>query len=121
MNPIGWEIALCPITFAHNGRKKMPDREQVITGLECLITNEVDCDGCQYNEEENSSCLKNIAKDALELLKEQESEVKLSNDCGNYVCSNCGVSIKDEIDFIMDKPIQYCPSCGRKVKLDAVD
>ena len=47
----------------------MPDREKVIKGLECLITNKVDCDGCPYNEGENSSCLKNIAKDAVELLK----------------------------------------------------
>lgn len=52
--------------------KKTPDREKVIKGLECLITNEVPCDGCPYNEGENSSCLRNIANDALELLKEQK-------------------------------------------------
>lgn len=54
----------------------MQDREKVIMGLECLITNEVDCDGCPYNEGENSSCLRNIAKDALELLKEQKQALK---------------------------------------------
>ena len=94
----------------------MTDREKVIRGLECLITNDVDCDGCPYIN--NGYCINAIANDALELLKNQEPEVKLSKDYGNYVCSNCGVSIKDEIDFIMDKPIQYCPSCGRKVKWD---
>lgn len=97
----------------------MPDRENVIRGLECLITNEVPCDGCPYNEGENSSCLKNIAKDALELLKVQESTVKFSKNYMNYVCSNCGVYINDEIDYMMDKPISFCPVCGRRVKWDA--
>lgn len=54
----------------------MPDREKVIKGLECLITNEVPCDGCSYNE--GTYCLRNIANDALELLKEQEESIPVS-------------------------------------------
>lgn len=54
--------------------KKTPDMEKVIKGLKCLITNEVPCGGCPYNEGENFSCLKNIAKDALELLKGEDND-----------------------------------------------
>lgn len=48
----------------------MTDREKVLKGLECLITNETPCEGCPYNG--SGYCLKNIAEDARELLKEQE-------------------------------------------------
>ena len=51
----------------------MPDREKVLKGLECLITDEVPCEGCQYNG--SGYCLKNIAKDARELLKEQAAVI----------------------------------------------
>lgn len=47
----------------------MTDREKVIKGLECLISNEVPCEGCPYYG--SGYCLRNIAKDAMELLKEQ--------------------------------------------------
>ena len=58
----------------------MADMEKVIKGLECLITNKVDCDECPYNEGDNSSCLRNIANDALELLKDHE-KIILCKDC----------------------------------------
>ena len=45
-------------------------REKVIKGLECLITDDVPCDGCSYNG--SGYCIKNIASDALDLLKEQQ-------------------------------------------------
>lgn len=51
----------------------MADREKVMKGLECLITNETPCEGCPYNG--SGYCMKNIAKDARELLKEQEPRV----------------------------------------------
>ena len=53
----------------------MPDREQVIKGLECLITNEVECNECPYNVK-GGYCLKTIAEDALVLLKKQEPKGK---------------------------------------------
>ena len=49
----------------------MTDREKTLKGLECLITNEVPCEGCPYYG--SGYCLRNIAKDAMELLKKQES------------------------------------------------
>ena len=55
----------------------MTDREKVLKGLECLITNEPPCEGCPYNGSGN--CRKNIAKDARELLKELPVVVKCKN------------------------------------------
>lgn len=51
----------------------MTGSEKALIGLECLITNEVPCEGCPYNG--SGYCLKNIAKDARELLKEHEPRV----------------------------------------------
>ena len=51
----------------------MADREKTLIGLECLITNETPCEGCPYYGSGN--CRKNIAKDARELLKDQEPRV----------------------------------------------
>ena len=50
------------------------DREKVVKGLECLISNEVPCEGCPYYG--SGYCLMNIAKDAMDLLKEQDKEIK---------------------------------------------
>lgn len=52
--------------------KKTPDMGKVIKGLECLITNDVDCDGCPYIN--NGYCINAIAKDALELLKGEDDD-----------------------------------------------
>ena len=49
----------------------MPDREKVIKGLKCLITDGVPCNGCPYYG--RGYCIKNIASDALDLLKEQDN------------------------------------------------
>lgn len=51
----------------------MAEREKVVKGLECLITNEVPCEGCPYNG--SGYCLRNITKDAMDLLKEQEQTI----------------------------------------------
>lgn len=96
----------------------MPDREKVVKGLECLITNKVPCDGCPYNKGENLSCLRNIANDALELLKEQEPlrpkkwvpKGQVFGYCRGYYCPQCntGISSGD----------RYCHWCGRELKWD---
>ena len=99
----------------------MIDREKVIKGLECLITNKVDCDGCPYNEGENSSCLRNIAKDALELLKEQEP-VKPVVLIDTWVCGKCKAKLERQAligpNVLISENFNYCPGCGRKVKWD---
>ena len=50
-----------------NLKKNVIDREKVLIGLEYIITNKVSCNGCPYNG--SGYCLKNVAKDAKELLK----------------------------------------------------
>ena len=91
----------------------MPDREKVIMGLDCLITNEVPCDECPYYG--SGYCTKNIAADALALLREQEAvePIKTLDGNGNLWrdCGKCG--------GVLPKDAQYCPTCGRKVKWDA--
>jgi len=97
----------------------MPDREKVLKGLECLITDEVPCEGCQYNG--SGYCLKNIAKDARELLKEQEPvRFRIFRaSAGNYpfwdcVCDGCGFKTST-----VHTNWKYCPVCGKPVKWDA--
>jgi DNA-directed RNA polymerase subunit RPC12/RpoP len=96
----------------------MPDREKVLKGLECLITDEVPCEGCLYNG--SGYCLKNIAKDARELLKEQEPVEPTANDEAirvTYNCGECGylVGFVSTIHNDMQYRAKYCPECGRKV------
>lgn len=49
----------------------MIDREKVLTGLECLITDEVPCKECPYDKK-RSYCIKSIAIDAKRLIEEQQ-------------------------------------------------
>ena len=87
----------------------MTDREKVMTGLECLITNSVDCSTCPYAVD--GFCPELVAKDAMELLKEQEpAKVVDGRPRCRFACGNCGA----EFAFVYN----YCPSCGRKVDWD---
>ena len=50
-----------------------------------------------------------------DLLKEQEPVIwSYKYHC--FICSNCGLGIEDEVHYMMDKPINFCPTCGRKIK-----
>lgn len=50
----------------------MADREKVIKGLECCISEQA-CKGCPYNQSETGHlCSFNCIRDAIALLKEQE-------------------------------------------------
>jgi len=92
----------------------MSDREKVLKGLECLITKEMPCEGCPYYGRGN--CSKKIAKDARELLKEQEpvepkAEPGLVNQILMYSCGHCGA-------IFLSRRQKYCDNCGRAVKWD---
>lgn len=55
----------------------MVDREKVIKGLECLVQKQAPtanpCKNCGYSDRPNYAiCVKDIASDAIALLKEQE-------------------------------------------------
>ena len=98
----------------------MLDREKVIKGLECCMS-ESRCYKCPYQTEgecENgTSYYSKSIEDAIALLRKQEP-VTWSYDGFDLKCSNCGLHINDELYYIMDKPISFCPACGRKVKWD---
>ena len=100
----------------------MPDRDKVIKGFECCVIQVFKCQNCTYGDvtTDLSVCHDVLLKDALELLKEQ-GPVMWSYDYDCIKCSNCGLCIKDEVYYMMDKPILFCPACGRKVKWDAAD
>ena len=89
----------------------MADREKIIKGLECCILRNPDdhtrCSQCPYS----GNCVNRLKIDALELLKDEPSEVlnveKFSCYHGN--CPACGKKIHY-------KNTNYCPYCGKRVK-----
>ena len=103
----------------------MIDKEKVVKGLECCVNDKpfyhAHCGECPYNGlifNNLGGCTK-LYRDALVLLKEQEPVMWSYDGYDCFVCSNCGLRIKDEaVYYLMDKPISFCPACGRKVEWD---
>ena len=95
----------------------MIDREKVIKGL--YAHGYKDCKSCPYwgSGLDGSSECKELAREAWSLLREQEP-VTWSYKYNCLICSNCGLGIEDEVHYMMNKPINFCPTCGRKVKWD---
>lgn len=125
------------------------DREKVIRGFTVCskhgLLNGEDCHGyyeytdnladiikandysktCPYNGCE-TGCIKTLAKDALSLLKEQETkwihradmDYKDKNGVVHFhgMCESCGF-IHDFIDGHTGQ-YKFCPECGRSVKWD---
>lgn len=91
----------------------MTDREKAVTGLKCLMTEDVQCDECPYVR--SDYCIESIARDAFALLREQEpvkpKEYMSRVNRTEYLCGACdsGILFGDE----------FCRHCGRKVKWDA--
>ena len=95
----------------------MPDREKVIKGLE-YCSNGWACAMCPYGNEHTtlSECEEPLLRDALELLKESETEYIALGDgeVRRWSCTSCGyVVFGSKVEF------KYCPMCGKKVKRDA--
>ena len=83
------------------------DREKVIKGLECCKWSDAgrydgyepvyeNCENCPYNNEEElkSECCEKLIRDALELLKEQEAEIRqlrLALDIAKGTCNGIQV------------------------------
>ena len=100
-----------------NGHRKvgevwMTDLERVLQGLDCIsgfgdcLKSEAFAGGiCAY-------CMKEIAKKAKELLKEQEPvEPEIQTGSGVswwYICGNCKTALNPK-----DK---FCHECGRRIK-----
>ena len=60
-----------------------------------------------------------VINSAIDLLEEQEPVMWTYDGYNCFECSNCGFNINDEVYYITNKPISFCPGCGRKLKLDA--
>ena len=111
----------------------MPNREKVVKGFECCITDPnglEDCKmiGCPYIKEaeeteegESLYCQTCLFADALSLLKEQGAKHGKWRYCKDvsgqdgYQCSECGFFEPwyyefENHNFITD--YQFCPSCG---------
>ena len=96
----------------------MMDREKVTKGLECCSVLEGKCEECPYETEVCyvAECTSALAKDALELLKEQEpvplihsAEYEEYWDIEN-ICPKCNarwISLAED---------HFCPQCGQAVK-----
>ena len=71
----------------------MPDREKVITGLECCMSEHI-CRGCPYREkgecEDGGYYYSKSIEDAIALLKEQP-EIIRCKDCKHWGTSDCAM------------------------------
>lgn len=106
---------------SHKGRYEMVDREKVIKGLECLAQEKEPaanpCKDCGYISRPNFAfCIKDVAVDALELLKEQEAvkpKVIGTNSFGHpvHACGECGLLITESMN--------YCHECGKRIEWES--
>lgn len=102
----------------------MADREKVLNGLEaCADRTGALCRTCPYDFVHNENCMGDMARDALELLKEQEP-VKPVVNVDEWVCGCCGLSVEQQRMIhpgaIFHDFFEYCPHCGKKVDWEAV-
>ena len=95
----------------------MPDREKVINGIEmCISSDECSVDKCPYYirpNNESGLCWDRLMKDALALLKEQESmQVKYSAIGGlRYgACPKCNARVDNLVNP------KACGFCGQELK-----
>ena len=102
----------------------MPDREKVITGLQCIIDGNVRCESCGYAIDKHGhySCQQNCASDALALLKKQETkQVKQVELYGqeNWYGLVCKCPDCKAIWMGGKSETHFCPNCGQAVKWNA--
>ena len=106
------------------------DREKVIKGLECCTAPGRNCDmRCPYYDEDE--CEARLERDALILLKEQETKqvikqtyhVMMNRNYENpievtrydWLCPTCKSLLCRDIDVIDDN-YHFCKVCGQAVK-----
>ena len=89
----------------------MPDREKVIKGLE-YCTGHHSCSGCGYYDPDNARCQKDLMRDALAILLEQDAvKPREQEETRTWtVCGNCS-------QHLISKWL-WCPYCGKRVKWD---
>lgn len=90
------------------------DRDKVIKGLKCLITDDVPCDGCPYNG--CGYCIKSIASDALSLLEEQQKEIENLKQTSQSMMEGVCL-LKEQEAVILTNMVHSKHGLGRSVKL----
>jgi len=97
----------------------MSDREKVIKGLECCMSEKICNSLCPYRGQcdDGGYYYSKAIEDAIALLKEQEPVTYELVKVGeknypfyNLVCTGCGNKTGMRMDW------KYCPRCGRTVK-----
>ncbi len=101
----------------------MPDIEMVVRCFEfCRVEDKCSTD-CQYWDNDGSArkCTKELAKDVLTLLKEQEAKtgkwIPVTNGRGGMECSIChdyAPSYQNGTEYLS----KYCPRCGAKMEFE---
>ena len=94
----------------------MADKEKVVYGLKCILGGlptvpAVTCPTCHYKDSggDFGDCVEAIAKDALELLKEQEAVVRCKDCIYREDKKKCVVAfVADKQDF----PVSYYDKYG---------
>ena len=97
----------------------MIDRKRVYKGL--WAHGYKDCRSCPYwgSGLHGSSECKELAREALSLLEEQEA-VEPHLDVDEWKCGNCDHDLEQEMMFddnvLFHEQYNYCPNCGKAVK-----
>ena len=93
----------------------MIDQAKVLVGLKsCADSTGALCRTCPYDFVHNENCMGDMARDALELLKEQEAKpvIVTTNAYGTrfYHCPKCSRDL-----YAYPRQL-YCSNCGQAVK-----
>ena len=64
----------------------MKSYEDVIKGLQCLITNDIECSTCPYAVDK--FCPELVAKDAMELLERQHRIIKMYQKADSFLATH---------------------------------
>ena len=76
----------------------MVDKEKVLAGLKsCADRTGALCRTCPYDFIHNENCMGDMARDALELLKDEPSPVLDVEKFGIYHCPYCGKAVKWDV------------------------
>lgn len=105
----------------------MVDREKVIKGLECCMSEKICASQCPYKGQcdDGGYYYSRAIEEAISMLKSQEPKpprFTVAYDKIFYACDNCGKSlvvIATSEGLVLQKDLpKYCPGCGQAVKWD---
>ena len=107
----------------------MVEREKVKYGLRCMCYGDVECKECHYARNGSGwhDCRSNCAKDALDLLKEQETRKGhwIEDETETYTenhdtweCSECHEPFTLTEGTPEENKFYFCPRCGAKMEFE---